>query len=60
MYPAERLTDMECNMLIAWFTHHMGMDERVRLMRTMPEIYNKLVGREVVKVVYAEDSNDIR
>ncbi len=55
MYPAERLTDMECNMLIAWFTHYGGMDERVRLMRAMPEIYNKLMGREVVKVVYTAD-----
>lgn len=59
-YPVERLTDHQCNTLIAWFTYYMGMDQRVRLMREMPEIYNKLVGREVVKVVYTEDGNDLR
>ena len=55
----ENLTDFEANMVLSWFLHHVSMDDRIKLMRTMPLIYNKLVGREVLKVMFKGDDNDV-
>lgn len=48
------LSDREKTEVLAWFLHYMEMPERGRLMATYPEAYNKMAGREIVRVVRAE------
>lgn len=47
----EDLDSLEQELLLRWWKHHMTMDQRHKLMRDMPLMYNKFMGREIMKVV---------
>lgn len=45
---------LEKDLLIMFLWNQMEMETRQKLMRYMPGIYNKAVGREIVTVVFDE------
>lgn len=53
LLPVSKLGIHDCEVLVEWFAHYMDQDTRRRLMRELPLQYNKLHGREIVKVVFA-------
>jgi hypothetical protein len=69
----ERLTSFDKDILLAWFLHYLPMghdrnpdgsarpDEtkatRYELMREFPSLYNRLCGREIVRVIRTEDGS---
>ena len=67
MSDVDRLSDTEKGILLSWFLYYMpsGMGAepeptkatRANIMREYPRIYNKLYGREIVKVVRCEDGS---
>lgn len=50
----DNLTGLDKEMLLNWFLYHMPMEQRRRLMREMPVVYNKVVDAPVVEV-YTQD-----
>lgn len=48
------LTEMsrfDLELLIRWFVYRMDQDTRGQFMKEFPGVYNRLFGREIVKVV---------
>ncbi len=48
----KKLTDYEIAAFTAFVMHHIDMNTRLLLMKELPGVYNKLVGRAVVAVVH--------
>ena len=46
----ENLTSFEKETMLRFLFYHMSMDTRIKLMITQPLPYNKLVGKQVMKV----------
>jgi hypothetical protein len=44
------LTDFQKNQLLDFFAYHMPMEQRERLMATLPRAYNAWCGSKVVEV----------
>jgi hypothetical protein len=44
------LDGFDQELLLNWFFHHMPMDQRHKLMREHPALYNKACGRTIVRV----------
>lgn len=57
--PHTVLTDIEIDTVISYFLYYMGMDQRAQLMSEYPRIYNKLMGKSVVKTVRVSDNIEI-
>jgi len=55
----EKLNHFEQSVLIQWFEQQMSMEQRGKLMRELPVMYNKLCGREIVHVVRVEDGTEV-
>jgi hypothetical protein len=53
----DNLTSFEKDLLLRWFFHKLGLDQRGELMREFPLIYNKAVGREVMVVTNQAHEN---
>ena len=53
------LNTIEVNAALDFFTYYMDMRTRGLLMNAHPEIYNKLCGSEVVKVVRTADDTPV-
>jgi hypothetical protein len=47
-----KLTDYEVTAFVAFVMSTISMDTRLRLMKELPEVYCKLVGRRVVASVH--------
>jgi hypothetical protein len=45
----------ELNVLISWFMYRIPSADRRQLMRDLPSIYNRLVGREIVTVEHRDE-----
>lgn len=45
------LTNYQKDQLLHFFEYNMSMELRQKLMRELPEAYNRLVGMDVVEVV---------
>jgi hypothetical protein len=50
MADERRLNWWETEALCAWLKHYITMEQRHELMRSMPTVYNKIIGREVATV----------
>lgn len=59
MITTETINDLQKDFLIKWFMYSMSMEERRDLMRQLPEIYNKVIGRDIVHVVTSEDQKAV-
>jgi hypothetical protein len=53
------MTDHHKDQLLKVLTYHMTQDVRAIAMREAPAAYNAYFGREIVKVVRAEDGSEI-
>lgn len=40
----DKLTDFDKNLLLYWFFHHLEMDQREKMMMTLPLQYGKAMG----------------
>ncbi len=45
--------------VLEFLLHHMPMEQRYALGRALPEAYNDLCGRKVLRVVYADDGREV-
>lgn len=52
----DELDPWEAEALIKWFMYRIGQEDRHALMQAMPQVYNKLVAREVMRVTVAKDA----
>lgn len=57
MADIDNLTQFEKDTLLNHLLYKMKMDMRGEIMEQYPMIYNKLCGREIVKVVRTEDGS---
>jgi hypothetical protein len=48
-------TEFHKDQAIAWFMHHLTMEQRGRFASALPEAYNALCGREIVVTVRRDD-----
>lgn len=53
------LRSWEVQALLRWFMHRISQEDRARLMRDLPDVYNRLCGRQIVRVVYADDGSTV-
>jgi hypothetical protein len=53
------MTSFESQTLINWFLYQMTMEQREKLMRELPTIYNLAVNAQIVKVVRVSDNQSI-
>jgi len=48
-----KATAWDKEVVLAWLLYRMDMETRQNLMNDLPQSYNRIVGRDVVKVVRA-------
>jgi hypothetical protein len=53
---ARELLPWEVNALVDWFVFRMGPEDRSRLMADLPSVYNRIHGREIVRVVRSDET----
>jgi len=49
MFDFKDATQWDKDIMLAWFMYRMSIDERFALMADLPESYNRINGREIVK-----------
>ena len=54
------MTQHEMELLLTVVKHHMDMDLRAKVMRSVPQAYNAWMGSEIVKVVHTSDDRLVR
>jgi hypothetical protein len=59
MKTTKRIDTFHAEQLVAWFAHHMTMEQRHKLMREMPAAYNGMCGYEVVAVVLVAETKAV-
>jgi len=57
--PHTVLTDIEIDTVISYFLYYMGIGQRAQFMSEYPRIYNKLMGKSIVKTVRISDDTEI-
>jgi len=57
--PHTVLTDIEIDTVISYFLYYMGIEQRAQLMSEYPRIYNRLMGKSIVKTVRVSDNIEI-
>jgi len=55
MHELRKLNGFEKDILLEWFLHFMPMEQRGKLMRELPQTYNKVCGRDIVEVRRVSD-----
>jgi len=60
MSDIDNLTFFEKDLLLSHFLYKMETNMRREIMEQYPAIYNKLCGREIVKVVHVKDGRLVK
>jgi hypothetical protein len=54
----EKLSSIEKDLLLMALAHHMGQDLRWKIMKMLPEAYNRWMGQPIMVVERACDSEE--